>query len=201
MNDLAFFDAHHVDLGLLAGIDEAGRGPLFGPVVAACVILPIGCELPDVNDSKKLSAKKRELAYETIIQRAISIGIGRASVQEIESVNIQQATFLAMERAAQACDTPELYLVDGNRMPKLLAPALCVVGGDGKSLAIAAASIIAKVTRDRLMVEMDALYPQYGLARHNGYGTKAHYAALEAFGPCQEHRLSFLKKVVGRSKV
>lgn len=181
---------------LLCGIDEAGRGPLAGPVCAAACILPSGVEIPGLNDSKKVSEKKREEIYDQIIAAAISYGIAFADVSEIEENNILNATYFAMNRAyAKLCPVPELALVDGNRKEGLNFPAKCVVKGDATCADIAAASILAKVTRDRYMREMAKIYPQYGFDKHKGYGTAAHYAALREFGPCPIHRPSFLRKM------
>ena len=180
---------------LVCGVDEAGRGPLAGPVCAAAVILPPGIGIPGLNDSKKLTDKKRRELYDIITEQAVSFGIAFASEQEIDEINILQATFLAMQRAMEKLDpAPELALIDGNRAKDFGLPVRTIVGGDGLSASIAAASILAKVTRDRLMEEYDAQYPQYGFAVHKGYGTKRHYEALRAFGPCPIHRQSFLKK-------
>ena len=180
---------------LVCGVDEAGRGPLAGPVCAAAVILPPGIGIPGLNDSKKLTDKKRRELYDIITAEAVSFGIAFASEQEIDEINILQATFLAMQRAMEKLDpAPELALIDGNRAKDFGLPVRTIVGGDGLSASIAAASILAKVTRDRLMEEYDAQYPQYGFAVHKGYGTKRHYEALRAFGPCPIHRQSFLKK-------
>ncbi len=180
---------------LVCGVDEAGRGPLAGPVCAAAVILPPGIGIPGLNDSKKLTDKKRRELYDIITEQAVSFGIAFASEQEIDEINILQATFLAMQRAMEKLDpAPELALIDGNRAKDFGLPVRTIVGGDGLSASIAAASILAKVTRDRLMEEYDAQYPQYGFAVHKGYGTKRHYEALHAFGPCPIHRQSFLKK-------
>ena len=182
-------------LGLVCGIDEAGRGPLAGPVCAAAVILPPDWEPEGLNDSKKLSQAKREALYEEITRGALVWSVAFASEKEIDEVNILQATFLAMRRALAGLKTkPEFALVDGNRDPVLGIPTRCEVKGDGRYACIAAASILAKVSRDRLMDEMDAQYPQYGFQRHKGYPTKAHYEALSQFGPCPIHRRSFLKK-------
>lgn len=182
--------------GPICGVDEAGRGPLAGPVCAAAVILPPGINLPGLNDSKKLAEKKREALYDLILENAISYGIAFATVEEIEELNILNATFLAMRRAVgQLRVTPGLVLVDGNRDPGLDFPTECVVKGDGKCADIAAASILAKVTRDRYMLDMAKTYPQYAFEKHKGYGTKAHYEALRAFGPSPIHRPSFLKKM------
>lgn len=183
----------------VCGIDEAGRGPLAGPVVAAAVILPEGIELPGVNDSKKLTEKKREVLFDFVKEHALAYGIGQASEQEIDTINILQATFLAMRRAVEALPIPaDFALVDGNRIQGLDIPAETVIGGDGKVLSIAAASILAKVTRDRYMREMAQVYPEYGFEKHKGYGTKAHYAAIEQYGICPLHRKTFLKKILNK---
>ena len=180
---------------LVCGVDEAGRGPLAGPVCAAAVILPPEVSIPGLNDSKKLTDKKRRELYDIITEQAVSFGVAFASEQEIDEINILQATFLAMQRAMEKLDpAPELALIDGNRAKDFGLPVRTIVGGDGLSASIAAASILAKVTRDRLMEEYDGQYPQYGFAVHKGYGTKRHYAALREFGPCPIHRQSFLKK-------
>ena len=180
----------------LCGIDEAGRGPLAGPVCAAAVMLPPGLMLPGLNDSKKLTEKKREALYDLITESALHYGIAFATVEEIETHNILGATFLAMRRAfAQLGVEPELALVDGNRDPGLTVPTRCVVKGDATCADIAAASILAKVTRDRYMLEMAERYPMYGFEKHKGYGTAAHYAAIREYGPCELHRPSFLKKM------
>ncbi|MBQ9045953.1 MAG: ribonuclease HII [Oscillospiraceae bacterium] len=181
---------------VLCGIDEAGRGPLAGPVCAAAVMLPPGLVLPGLNDSKKLSEKKRETLYDEIVDAALHYGVAFATVEEIEAHNILGATFLAMRRAyAQLGVTPDLALVDGNRDPSLGVPTRCVIKGDATCADIAAASILAKVTRDRYMLEMAERYPMYGFEKHKGYGTAAHYAAIRAYGPCEIHRPSFLKKM------
>ena len=180
---------------LLCGVDEAGRGPLAGPVCAAAVILPRGLEIPGLNDSKQLTEKKREALYDAVTQQALSFGIAFASVEEIEGLNILNATFLAMNRAiAQLSPQPELALIDGNRSKGIEIPSRCVVKGDAKCADIAAASVLAKVTRDRYMLELAKEYPQYHFEQHKGYGTKQHYEALAAYGPSPVHRLSFLRK-------
>ena len=180
----------------VCGVDEAGRGPLAGPVCAAAVLLPTGLEIAGLKDSKKLSAVKRELLYDEITAKAVSYGIAFATVEEIERLNILGATYLAMNRAIAKLDpAPRLALIDGNRSSGIEYNSRCVVGGDAKCASIAAASILAKVTRDRYMLQMAERYPQYGFADHKGYGTKAHYAALREFGPCEIHRPSFLKKM------
>ena len=178
------------------GVDEAGRGPLAGPVCAAAVILPEDLRLEGLNDSKRLSAKKRDELYDRTCENAVSFAIAFATVEEIEALNIKGATYLAMDRAiAELEPKPALALVDGNDKNTLSVPALKVVKGDSLCASIAAASILAKVTRDRFMEEMDALYPRYGFAKHKGYGTAAHYAALREFGPCPIHRPTYLRKM------
>ena len=181
---------------LLCGVDEAGRGPLAGPVCAAAVILPRNCVIPGLNDSKKLTEKKREALFDVICAAAVSYGIAFATVEEIEEYNILSATFMAMNRAIAKLDpAPELALIDGNRNTGIQIPSRCVIGGDGKCADIAAASVLAKVTRDRYMLQMAELYPQYGFEKHKGYGTKAHYEAIRAYGPSPIHRPSFLRKM------
>ena len=183
----------------IAGIDEAGRGPLAGPVCAAAVILPEGLVIEGLNDSKKLSDKKRRALSDIIINQAVAYGIALVDEKTVDEINILQATFLAMRQAAEQLTVqPALALVDGNRAPGLRVPVQTVVKGDSLSANIAAASILAKVTRDRLMERLDAEYPQYGFAVHKGYGTKAHYAALREYGPCPIHRMTFLKKFYGQ---
>ena len=183
---------------VICGVDEAGRGPLAGPVCAAAVILPEHLEIPGLTDSKKLTDKKRRELYPVIKEQAIAYGIGFATEQEIDEINILQATFLAMQRALdQLSVKPELALIDGNREKDFGIPVKTVVKGDSLSANIAAASVLAKVTRDDLMVEMAEKYPQYGYEIHKGYGTKVHYAALTEHGPCPAHRMSFLKKFYG----
>ena len=180
----------------VCGIDEAGRGPLAGPVCAAAVILPPDCDIPGLNDSKKLSEKKREALFPVIQAKALAFGIGWATAEEIDRVNILQATFLAMARAVEALPTPADYaLVDGNRMPPLPIPGETIVKGDATSASIAAASILAKVSRDRLLRRLDEEHPEYGFAKHKGYGTKAHYEAIRKYGLLPEHRRSFLKNL------
>ena len=201
MSELWNFEHAAMEEGfsLICGVDEAGRGPLAGPVCAAAVILPPDLELEGLNDSKKLSEKRREALYPLICEQALAYGIAFASEQEIDELNILQATFLAMRRAVgQLGLKPDLALVDGNREPDFGGiPVRTIIKGDSRSANIAAASILAKVTRDRFMLEQDAVYPQYGFAVHKGYGTQKHYAALREFGPCPIHRRSFLKKFYG----
>ena len=182
----------------ICGVDEAGRGPLAGPVCAAAVILPPDIQIEGLNDSKKLTDKKRRALYDVITEQAVSYGIAFADEQEIDEINILQATFLAMRRAFEKLTvTPDIALIDGNRAPGLSCRERTVVHGDALSASIAAASILAKVTRDRLMEEYDAQYPQYGFAVHKGYGTQRHYAALREFGACPIHRQTFLRKFYG----
>lgn len=183
-------------VALLCGVDEAGRGPLAGPVYAAAVILPRDCEIPGLNDSKKLSEKRREELFAVICEKALSYGIARAEVEEIEERNILGATFLAMNRAiAQLSPQPALALIDGNRNTGIEVASRCVVKGDSSCADIAAASILAKVSRDRYMLEMAEKYPEYAFEQHKGYGTKLHYERLREFGPSPIHRPSFLRKM------
>ena len=183
---------------LICGVDEAGRGPLAGPVCAAAVILPKGLVIPGLNDSKKLSDKRRRELFPIIQQEAVSFGIAFASQEEIDEINILQATFLAMRRAMEQLNPqPEFALIDGNRETDFGVPCKTVIKGDSLSANIAAASVLAKVTRDNWMMEAAEKYPGYGFEIHKGYGTKAHYAALEKLGPCPIHRRSFLKKLYG----
>ena len=182
--------------GPVCGVDEAGRGPLAGPVCAAAVILPRDLVIPGLNDSKKLTEKKREALFPVIQEQALAWSIGWATAEEIDRVNILQATFLAMKRAVERLSQkPGWVLVDGNRMPPWDLPGETVVKGDAQCASIAAASILAKVSRDRLLREWDQLYPQYGFAKHKGYGTKAHYEAIQQFGLLPIHRRSFLKNL------
>lgn len=181
---------------LICGVDEAGRGPLAGPVCAAAVILPRDIEITGLNDSKKLTDKKRETLYDVICENAVTYGIAFASVEEIESVNILNAAMLAMNRAIEKLTPqPQLALIDGNRNSAINIPSRCVIKGDAKCADIAAASILAKVTRDRYMLEMAEKYPGYHFEKHKGYGTKLHYEALREYGPSEIHRPSFLRKM------
>lgn len=200
MIDMWEFEQKYYNKGYkwICGVDEAGRGPLAGPVCAAAVILPENIDIPGLNDSKKLSDKKRRELYPLICEKAIAYGIAFADHREIDEINILQATYLAMERAiSQLSQKPEIALIDGNRAKDFGIPVETVVGGDGRSASIAAASILAKVTRDNYMLEIAKTYPQYGFDIHKGYGTKVHYAALAEHGPCKIHRLTFLKKLYG----
>ena len=183
---------------VICGVDEAGRGPLAGPVCAAAVILPRGHQIPGLNDSKKLTDKKRRELFPLIKEQAIAYGIGMASHEEIDEINILQATYLAMERAiSQLEGKADMALIDGNRAKDFGMAVRTVVKGDSLSANIAAASVLAKVTRDDLMVEMAKEFPGYGFEVHKGYGTKAHYEALRNMGPCAIHRMTFLKKFYG----
>ena len=183
---------------VVCGVDEAGRGPLAGPVCAAAVILPHNLDIPGLDDSKKLSDKRRRELFPVIQEQAIAYAIAFADEKEIDEINILQATFLAMQRAIDGLAIkPEFALIDGNREKDFGLPVETVVQGDSRSASIAAASILAKVTRDDYMLKMAEKYPQYGFEIHKGYGTKAHYAALEAHGVCPIHRMTFLKKFYG----
>ena len=183
---------------LICGVDEAGRGPLAGPVCAAAVILPANLEIPGLNDSKKLSDKRRRELFPVICREAIAWSVAFAVHNEIDEINILQATYLAMERAIKGLSVePELALIDGNRAKDFGVPVQTVIHGDSLSASIAAASILAKVSRDDLMLEMEKEYPGYGFEIHKGYGTKAHYEAIQAKGPSPIHRMTFLKKLYG----
>lgn len=180
----------------VCGIDEAGRGPLAGPVFAAAVVLPVDCEIPGLNDSKKLTEKKREALFEVIIEKAIAYSFASASEKEIDEINILNATYLAMNRAFDGLSVkPDMALIDGNREPGVDAMQKTVVKGDSKSMSIAAASILAKVSRDRYMLEIAKLYPQYEFQKHKGYGTKLHYERIRENGISDVHRKTFLKVI------
>ena len=186
---------HAQGISAICGVDEAGRGPLAGPVCAAAVILPANLEIPGLNDSKKLTDKKRRELFPVIKEQAIAYGIAFASEKEIDEINILQATFLAMQRALDQLEGKAAFaLIDGNREKDFGLPVMTVVKGDSRSANIAAASVLAKVTRDIYMEELAEKYPRYGFEIHKGYGTKAHYAALTELGPCEAHRQTFLKK-------
>ena len=189
-------DLHAQGYGTLCGVDEAGAGPLAGRVYAAAVILPQGWDHPNLNDSKRVTPRRRDLLYEAITQEALAWSVAWAEPEEIDAINILQARMLAMERAIQGLSIPpDLALIDGNRSQGITTPNQTVVKGDSKSASIAAASILAKVCRDRHMVEMDRQYPQYGFAQHKGYPTKLHYERLRQYGPCPIHRKTFLTKL------
>ena len=198
MNELWSIENEIYDSGvsILCGVDEAGRGPLAGPVCAAACILPRGLVIDGLDDSKKLSDKKRRELFNVIKREAVSFGVAFASVEEIEKHNILRATFMAMNRAIAKLDAvPELAIIDGNRAAGIKMPARCIVKGDSKCADIAAASILAKVTRDEYMLAMAEKYPEYHFEKHKGYGTKLHYEALREYGPSPIHRMSFLKRV------
>lgn len=181
----------------ICGIDEAGRGPLAGPVVAAAAVLPKDCQIFYLNDSKKLSEKKRDLLFDEIKEKAVAYGIGIVSPKVIDEINILQATYEAMRQAISQLNViPEILLNDAVTIPGVDIMQVPIVKGDAKSVSIAAASILAKVTRDRMMMEYDQIYPEYGFAKHKGYGTAAHIAALKEYGPCPIHRRTFIKKFV-----
>ena len=190
--------AHEKGYKVVCGIDEAGRGPLAGPVFAAAVILPENYSHPVLNDSKKLSEKKRDAVYDDIIKDAICYSVGIATEKEIDEINILNATFLAMKRAVEGLVIkPDFAYIDGNQYPKTGVKEETIVKGDGKCISVAAASIIAKVSRDRFMLEIDKQYPEYQFSKHKGYGTKLHYEMIEKYGVSKVHRRSFLKKILG----
>lgn len=196
MTNIEFDAAYHEKYSVFCGIDEAGRGCLCGPVCAAAVILPKGIILEGVDDSKKLSEKKREKLYDTVTANAISYCAAFATPEEIDELNILNATFLAMRRAVDGLSVrPEFALIDGNRIKGLDIPSECIVKGDSKSLTIAAASIVAKVTRDRVMRDLSEKYPMYGLSDHKGYPTEKHYEKIREHGVCEIYRKTFLKKM------
>ena len=179
---------------LVCGVDEAGRGPLCGPVVAAACILPVDCEIEGLNDSKKLTEKKREALFDVILEKAVCCSVAQASVEEIDRLNILEATLLAMRRAIEGLTTkPDFALIDGNVDRDFPLPARAVIHGDALSPSIAAASILAKVTRDRMCVDLDAMYPMYGIAKNKGYGSKQHMDALRQYGPSPIHRAKFIR--------
>lgn len=191
------YEREYETQGIVCGIDEAGRGPLAGPVVAGAVILPKGCQIRYLNDSKQLSEKKRELLYDEIMEKALAVGVGMASPARIDEINILQATYEAMREAVSKLSVqPQILLNDAVRIPGLSMKQVPIIKGDAKSLSIAAASIIAKVTRDRLMAEYDKIMPEYGFAGHKGYGSAAHIEAIRAYGPSPIHRASFIKNFV-----
>lgn len=195
---MKIYEKEYEGHGWVCGIDEVGRGPLCGPVVASAVILPKDCQILYLNDSKKLSEKKREELYDVIMEQAIAVGVGMASPQRIDEINILQATYEAMRQAIAGLKVkPAVLLNDAVTIPGVEIPQIPIIKGDAKSVSIAAASIIAKVTRDRMMVEYDRIYPGYDLASNKGYGTKAHMEALKTVGPCEIHRRSFIKNICG----
>lgn len=199
LEKMSVYEEHYFNEGyeLVGGMDEAGRGPFVGPVVAACVILKKDAFIPGLNDSKKLSEKRREELYDEIIKQSISYGIGEVDNETIDEINILSATKMAMGRAVSAMDIkPDFLLIDYVKFEKTSIPYLPLVKGDSVSVSIAAASILAKVTRDRQLVSLDEEYPQYSFAKNKGYGTKAHIEALEKYGPCPLHRKTFIKKYI-----
>ncbi len=190
--------AHENGYKIVCGIDEAGRGPLAGPVFAAAVVLPENYSHPVLNDSKKLSEKKRDAVYDDIIKDAVCYSVGIATEEEIDEINILNATFLAMKRAVDGLNVkPDFAYIDGNQYPKTGVKEETIVKGDGKCISVAAASIIAKVSRDRFMLEIDKQYPEYQFSKHKGYGTKLHYEMIEKYGVSKVHRRTFLKKILG----
>ena len=192
------YEKEYESHGWICGIDEVGRGPLCGPVVASAVILPKDCQILYLNDSKKLSEKKREELYEVIMEQAIAVGVGMAGPERIDEINILQATYEAMRQAISSLKVrPAVLLNDAVTIPEVDIPQIPIIKGDARSVSIAAASIIAKVTRDRMMVEYDRIYPGYDLASNKGYGTKVHMDALRTIGPCEIHRRTFIKNVCG----
>lgn len=191
------YEKEYESHGWICGIDEVGRGPLCGPVVASAVILPKDCQILYLNDSKKLSEKKREELYDVIMEQAIAVSVGMASPQRIDEINILQATYEAMRQAISSLKVkPAVLLNDAVTIPEVEIPQIPIIKGDAKSVSIAAASIIAKVTRDRMMVEYDRIYPGYDLASNKGYGTKVHMEALKTVGPCEIHRRTFIKNII-----
>lgn len=183
---------------VVCGVDEAGRGPLCGPVCAAAVVLPVDCEIEGINDSKKLSEKKREAIFDVIKEKAIAYSVCMVDAKTIDEINILQATFRAMREAVEGLSVKaDIALIDGNQKPGLSIEQRTIVKGDAKSISIAAASILAKVSRDRYMKEADEKYPEYQFAKHKGYGTKLHYEMIAEYGICDEHRRTFLKKILG----
>ncbi len=197
IESLKVYEREYAHLGYVCGIDEVGRGPLAGPVVAGAVILPADCDILYINDSKKLSEKKREELYDVIMEKAVATGIGYSSQERIDEINILQATYEAMRQAINNLSTvPDILLNDAVTIPLVDIRQVPIIKGDAKSISIGAASIIAKVTRDRLMVEYDSVYPGYGFASNKGYGSAAHIAALKQLGPCPIHRRSFIGNFV-----
>lgn len=195
---MKIYEREYETHGWICGIDEVGRGPLCGPVVAGAVILPKDCQILYLNDSKKLSEKKREQLYDIIMEQAIAVGVGMASPKRIDEINILQATYEAMRQAVAALKVkPAVLLNDAVTIPEIEIPQIPIIKGDAKSVSIAAASIVAKVTRDRMMVEYDRIYPGYDLASNKGYGTKTHMEALRTVGPCEIHRKTFIKNICG----
>ena len=202
IENLKKYEKEYAQYTYICGIDEVGRGPLAGPVVAGAVILPKDCDILYINDSKQLSEKKREELYDVITKEAVAWAVGYASPERIDEINILQATYEAMREAiGKLSPAPDLLLNDAVTIPEVVIPQVTIIKGDAKSVSIAAASILAKVTRDHMMAEYDSLYPQYGFAKHKGYGTKAHLDAIREYGMCPIHRRSFLTKFEEREAV
>lgn len=201
LEEMYRYEKEHEDCALICGIDEAGRGPLAGPVVAGAVILPKNSRILYLNDSKKLSEKRREELFVRIQKEALAWSVGIAGPERIDEINILQATYEAMRKAIQGLpQKPDLLLNDAVTIPDVEIAQIPIVKGDAKSLSIAAASILAKVTRDHMMMEYDKIYPEYGFGKHKGYGTAAHMEAIRRFGPCPIHRRTFIKKIVGEDE-
>ena len=197
MHEMFAYERKYGQYNYICGVDEVGRGPFAGPVVAAAVILPKDCDILYLNDSKKISEKKRDILYDEIYEKAVAVGIGMASEKVIDEINILQATYKAMQSAIEKLEVvPDLLLNDAVTIPEISIPQVPIIKGDAKSTSIAAASIVAKVTRDRMMKEYDAVYPGYQFARNKGYGTKAHIEAIRAQGICEIHRRTFVKKYI-----
>ena len=197
MHEMFAYERKYGQYNYICGVDEVGRGPFAGPVVAAAVILPKDCDILYLNDSKKISEKKRDILYDEIYEKAVAVGIGMASEKVIDEINILQATYKAMQSAIEKLEVvPDLLLNDAVTIPEISIPQVPIIKGDAKSASIAAASIVAKVTRDRMMKEYDAVYPGYQFARNKGYGTKAHIEAIRAQGICEIHRRTFVKKYI-----
>ena len=197
MHEMFAYERKSGQYNYICGVDEVGRGPFAGPVVAAAVILPKDCDILYLNDSKKISEKKRDILYDEIYEKAVAVGIGMASEKVIDEINILQATYKAMQSAIEKLEVvPDLLLNDAVTIPEISIPQVPIIKGDAKSASIAAASIVAKVTRDRMMKEYDAVYPGYQFARNKGYGTKAHIEAIRAQGICEIHRRTFVKKYI-----
>ena len=194
LENMRLYEKKYESCGLICGIDEAGRGPLAGPVVAGAVILPRDCQILYLNDSKKLTARRRELLYEEIMEKALAVGTGVVSHARIDEINILQATYEAMRQAIEKLGmAPDILLNDAVTIPEVTLKQVPIIKGDAKSVSIAAASVIAKVTRDRMMVEMDLKYPGYGFASNKGYGSAAHIASIREMGPCEIHRKTFIR--------
>lgn len=199
LEQMRVYEHEYVSFSAICGIDEAGRGPLAGPVVAGAVILPTDCEILYLNDSKKLTEKRREALFLEIKEKAVAWNVGIVDAAEIDQINILQATYEAMRKAITGLEvTPDLLLNDAVEIPDVQIPQVKIIKGDAKSVSIAAASILAKVTRDHLMIEYDQKYPDYGFARHKGYGTGVHIEAIRDYGPCPLHRKTFIRKFTGR---